>query len=275
MSGILTTYLANQLLADVFNGATHYCNFHIYLALSTTSINKDGSGITEPIGNDYSRILIDFNPASYDNRNITNAKGLKFPVATGKWGTITQWALFDFATDGNMLAFGSFEEPIGMNRNYLLDIPVNSIGIEIQSESATNYLVELLLNKAFLYTHHIGIVHQWTKYIGLIKSDIEVDGIENLSEENDNKIITEDNLILSLDNEGYERIAVDGGWIVSDNQVSTSIIFPYPYLQWANVTKCFISDSITDGNILAYGVVAPFTAEINDSVQPNITIILN
>jgi hypothetical protein len=275
MSGILSTYLANQLLGDVFNGATHYCNFHIYLGLSTTEIHKDGTGTTEPIGNDYSRILINFNPASFEDRNITNDIDYKFPIATGNWGTITHWALYDFATDGNVLAFGSFDEQITITKNLSLDVPANSLGIEIQSESVTNHFVETLLNKAFLYSFEI-TDESYTKYVGLIKSDIEVNGIENLAEENDNNIITEDNLILSLDNEGYKRIEVNGEWdITVDNQVSTIIVFPYPYLQWANVTRCFISDSVIDGNILAYGVVTPFTAEINESVQPNITIQLN
>jgi hypothetical protein len=38
---------------------------------------------------------------------ITNAEIIEFPSATGAWGTITHFALYDASSGGNVLAFGT------------------------------------------------------------------------------------------------------------------------------------------------------------------------
>ena len=41
---------------------------------------------------------------------MDNLDEIVFAMATGDWGTMTHFALFDAATGGNMLAFGSLGE---------------------------------------------------------------------------------------------------------------------------------------------------------------------
>jgi hypothetical protein len=41
---------------------------------------------------------------------ITNDSTITFPEASGSWGTISHFALFDAAEGGNMLAYGALDE---------------------------------------------------------------------------------------------------------------------------------------------------------------------
>ena len=82
----------------------------------TAAPTDDGSGLAEPVGNSYSRVQTtasDWNQAS-DN-SLDNAEDITFPQATGSWGTITHFALFDSASEGNLLAYGALSTPIVIN----------------------------------------------------------------------------------------------------------------------------------------------------------------
>lgn len=75
-----------------------------HLALFTTDPAEDASG-TEVTGNGYARQSISFdasaNPATGPTAQAT------FTASGGNWGSVTHWAVFDAATNGNMLAFGA------------------------------------------------------------------------------------------------------------------------------------------------------------------------
>lgn len=103
-----------------------------YLALSSTQIQPDGTGLTEPSGNGYSRVNIyyDFNQgATYDDQDdtysISNDQEIQLNEATGAWGTLTYFAICDRSTDGNILAYGTLGSPISPVAN---TIPVVRIG---------------------------------------------------------------------------------------------------------------------------------------------------
>jgi hypothetical protein len=68
------------------------------IALSSTNPTEDGSGITEPVGNGYSRVTVS-NDATYwsaaSGGEKTNASGVIFPAATAAWGMMTHWAIYD------------------------------------------------------------------------------------------------------------------------------------------------------------------------------------
>jgi hypothetical protein len=68
------------------------------VALSSTNPTEDGSGITEPVGNGYIRKEIS-NDAIYWGAAVdgekTNSKTIIFAQASGAWGTMTHWAIYD------------------------------------------------------------------------------------------------------------------------------------------------------------------------------------
>jgi len=108
--GSFSDYWENEILDHVF-GKGSYAPPTIYVALSTADPTDDGSGMAEPSGNGYARVQTqasDWNAAS--GGSLDNANDITLPEATGNWGTISHFALFDAASGGNMLAHGALSE---------------------------------------------------------------------------------------------------------------------------------------------------------------------
>jgi hypothetical protein len=105
--GSFADYWENEILDHLF-GKGSYTPPTIYVGLSTADPLDDASGLAEPSGNSYARVLTagsDWNTAS--GGTIDNANEITFPQASGSWGTLTHFALFDAASGGNMLAHGA------------------------------------------------------------------------------------------------------------------------------------------------------------------------
>jgi len=105
--GSFADYWENEILDHLF-GKGSYTAPTIYVGLSTADPTDDASGLAEPSGNSYARVATagaDWNVAS--GGAIANANDITFPEATGSWGTITHFAIFDAASAGNMLAHGA------------------------------------------------------------------------------------------------------------------------------------------------------------------------
>jgi len=112
--GSFADYWENEILDHLF-GKGSYTPPTIYVGLSTADPTDDASGLAEPSGNSYARVTTagaDWNVAS--GGAIANANDITFPEATGSWGTITHFALFDAVSAGNILAHGalSVSKPI-------------------------------------------------------------------------------------------------------------------------------------------------------------------
>jgi len=108
--GGFSDYWENKILDHIF-GKGSYTPPTIYVGLSTADPTDDGSGLAEPSGNEYARVQTsasDWNAAS--NGSMDNVSDITFAQATGNWGTITHFALFDAATAGNMLSHGSLSQ---------------------------------------------------------------------------------------------------------------------------------------------------------------------
>jgi len=109
MSGF-SDYWENKVLDHIF-GKGSYTPPTIYVGLSTTDPTDAGSGLAEPSDNGYTRVQTstsDWNTAS--NGSLDNASDIAFNQATGNWGTITHFALFDAGTAGNILAYGALSQ---------------------------------------------------------------------------------------------------------------------------------------------------------------------
>ena len=109
--GGFSDYWENKILDHIF-GKGSYTPPTIYVGLSTADPTDDGSGLAEPSGNAYTRVQTsasDWNAAS--SSSLDNVGDITFAQATGNWGTITHFALFDAATAGNMLAHGTLSQP--------------------------------------------------------------------------------------------------------------------------------------------------------------------
>ncbi len=105
--GSFSDHLENEILDHIF-GKGSYAPPTIYVGLSTADPLDSGSGLAEPPGDGYARVQTaasDWNAASAGS--LANVNDIAFPQATGTWGTITHFALFDAASGGDILAHGA------------------------------------------------------------------------------------------------------------------------------------------------------------------------
>ena len=101
----ISNYLENALLNATLRNTTYTSPATVYAGLFTTDPTDAGSG-SEVSGGSYARKAITF--AAPSNGVTTNsAAAVEFDQATGSWGTITHFAIFDALTTGNMLYYGA------------------------------------------------------------------------------------------------------------------------------------------------------------------------
>lgn len=117
-----TEYTDQAILNSVFGKTSNFGALAsaptVYVGLSSTTPNPDGTGITEPSTGSYARVATTgstWNAATLANPAVlTNAGAVTFPTATGNWlssANLTYAVLFDAATSGNCLGFGALTVP--------------------------------------------------------------------------------------------------------------------------------------------------------------------
>ncbi len=100
----MSDYLENEILDHILGTGAYTMPTTVYVGLSTGSFNDDNSG-TELSGSGYARQTIAFNAAS--SGTADNSGAVDFPAATGSWGTVSHFGLFDASTGGNLLIHGA------------------------------------------------------------------------------------------------------------------------------------------------------------------------
>lgn len=105
MANNLTNYAEDLLLNWLFrnNPGAVSPPATVYAALFTVAPGEAGGG-TEVSGGSYARTAITFGAPS--SNTIANSSAVNFPTASGSWGTVTDMAVMDASTSGNMLAYG-------------------------------------------------------------------------------------------------------------------------------------------------------------------------
>lgn len=104
----VTYYSANRLLDRNFGGTAYTPPTTYYFGLSTTTIQIDGTGATEPSGNAYARVGLVNDKTSWgnaSNASLANIAAVTFAESTGSWGTITNVFMSDALTSGNIWWF--------------------------------------------------------------------------------------------------------------------------------------------------------------------------
>ena len=104
----MSDFLELEVLDHVLGTGSYTMPTTVRIGLSTGSFGDDNSG-TELSGSGYARQAITFAAASSGSA-ATNAT-VTFPTATGSWGAVSHWAIFDAASGGNLLIHGVFATP--------------------------------------------------------------------------------------------------------------------------------------------------------------------
>jgi hypothetical protein len=115
-----------KVLDHVFGLAT-YTTPTLYLGVSTSDPTETGGGLSEPVGNGYARIATD--PADWERfvNVVDNANELTFAEATGSWGTITHFALYDAASAGNLVIYGALATTRSISAATTLRFPATNL----------------------------------------------------------------------------------------------------------------------------------------------------
>lgn len=118
-------FLDQSIQNHIFGKATYTAPTHIFVGLSSTTPNPDGTGVTEPAGNGYARVSTaptDWNSATAATPSVvTNLNPVTFPQATGgPWAAganLTYFVLYDLSSAGNFLGYGLLDvaKPVLIN----------------------------------------------------------------------------------------------------------------------------------------------------------------
>lgn len=101
----ITIYASNRNIDYNFGNTSYSPPTTYYFGLSTTAINFNGTGATEPSGGSYARVAFTNNKTNWNNASngeLTNAVVIQFPESTASWGTVTHVFMSDASSAGNI-----------------------------------------------------------------------------------------------------------------------------------------------------------------------------
>ena len=122
----MSDYLELKFLDHFTGTASTSAPSAVYLGLATGSIGDDASG-SELTGNNYSRKAITF--ASASSGSIASNANVEFDPATGSWGDVSHWGIFDASSSGNLLFHGSFTSAKTIASGDILKVASGSLTI--------------------------------------------------------------------------------------------------------------------------------------------------
>jgi hypothetical protein len=122
----MSDYLENEILDHILGTGAYTMPTTVYVGLSTGSFNDDNSG-TELTGNGYARVSISFGAAS--SGTASNDAAVEFSAATGSWGTVSHFGLFDASSSGNLLIHGALTASKVIESGDILKIAIGDMDI--------------------------------------------------------------------------------------------------------------------------------------------------
>lgn len=121
----LTNYGETYMLGLYRDAKTYY------LGLFTATPSESDVG-TEVTGGAYARQAITFAvPVSGNPSSMTNAAAIEFPTATAGWGTVVAWGVYDAATGGNLVWYGSLSTAKELSANDTIIVHAGDLKLTI------------------------------------------------------------------------------------------------------------------------------------------------
>lgn len=124
----LSNYLENALINATLRNTSYTSPATVYAALFTSDPTDAGSG-TEVSGGSYARKAMAF--AAPSNGASLNSGSVEFDQATGNWGTITHFAIYDALTSGNMLYHGALTTSKVIETGDVFKFAANSVTVTL------------------------------------------------------------------------------------------------------------------------------------------------
>lgn len=116
----MTNFLENEIIDQIFRGRAYTFPTALHVSLHTGS-TTDAAGGTEVSGGSYARVNLAPSNSNWAGTGgevtntdsagtggtTSNKVAITFPSPTGNWGVITNFAIWDASTSGNMLFHGA------------------------------------------------------------------------------------------------------------------------------------------------------------------------
>lgn len=122
----MSDYLENEILDHILGTGAYTSPTTVYIGLATVSFADDNSG-TELSGSGYARQSAAFDAAV--SGTADNTAAIEFPAATGSWGTVSHFGVFDAASAGNLLIHGAFTTAKAIASGDILKISAGDLDI--------------------------------------------------------------------------------------------------------------------------------------------------
>lgn len=100
----MSNYLENAIVNATLRNTSYTSPATVYVGLFTTDPTDAGTG-TEVSGGSYARQSASF--AAPSNGASATSADVTFPQATGSWGTVTHFGVFDASSSGNLMYHGA------------------------------------------------------------------------------------------------------------------------------------------------------------------------
>lgn len=127
-----TTYFLNRIMGNVFKTETSPAlPEKVYLGLSTSAPDIDGSGVTEPlVSAGYERVELN-SLSKPSNGVIINESAISFPESSASWGTVTHFALYDAPVNGNLLMFNVLSQARSVESATIVMVKTGSLKLTL------------------------------------------------------------------------------------------------------------------------------------------------
>lgn len=100
-----------------------------YLALFTSNPAEDASGTeVSTSGTAYTRKAVTF---TVSGNTASNSAEIEFPTATASFGTVTHFGVFDAASSGNLIAYGSLSTSKTIETGDVLRVPASDLDLTL------------------------------------------------------------------------------------------------------------------------------------------------
>ena len=250
--GSLSDYAENKMLDHFLGTAAYTPAATVYIGLSTADPLDTAAGLAEPVGNAYARQSIAFDAAA--SRLLNQTSLITFPTASGSWGTITHYAIFDASTNGNMLAHGSLSASRTVTSGKTLSIAAGQVDISFNTGGFSNYLAHKMLDLMFRNTAYTAP----TIYVALVETTAPTDTSTGAT-------------IDELEMTGYAREACAGWDAASGGATANTALIDFGTLSGTGetvVAACLCDSGTTAaGNLLIYSSAVSLPIDTDDTVQ--------
>jgi hypothetical protein len=118
---------AENKVNELLVGKTAFATPTAYVALYTAAPTDAGGG-TEVSGGSYARkVTAGADWAASSGGSIANAAVITFVTATGSWGTVTHFGVFDAATSGNLLFWAALTTSKTIGNGDIASFPIGNL----------------------------------------------------------------------------------------------------------------------------------------------------